>query len=349
MDGVLLRIPRRVTRIAETKYGGGDFGFFVIVFSQRSAVVRLHLSYSHPLMRGRLHVPRAVFAPKGIPFGERNDICNDEDPEWSRQHVHVYAANASRSFLPLCVSLEDVQQQPGPHASGLVWSALPAQLQGGPHVMLLSGSLPMAQNDVWARLATAFVGLQRAHSAAASGNVRAALDTFDGLAEHKPCSTVLAHFAAFCAGQGDGEGATQLWRQAATCNRHNPLVATLFGECLARGPARAGRAFRRAIAQDPYTSRALAGLALTLSEGSFDAVPEAEALLRRALLLDPTHEQAATRLASLAQPPSGMGLVRADAVLAAKRQEERETVQHLGGYLSFLNSERKALFGDCEV
>ena len=346
LDGTPLRLPRRVLRQAERLYGGGAFGFWALCFSQRAAVSRLHLSFSHPLMRGRLYLPRALLGPRGVPFGERDDVCIDEDPAWARDWLRVYAANASHAVLEEAQPLEAHQQQlpPGaPAVLGLALASLPARLAGGPPAVLLRGRLGHGE-DVWAPLARAFVGLQRAASSVASGNARAALRTFEALAAGAPCSAVLARFAIFCAAQGDHRGAVELCREAAACNGRNPLVYVLFAQCLASDPARAARAFRRALELDPYDSRALAGLALCLSERGYDAFPEARALLARALLLDPADEAASARLASLSEPPSALGLCRADAIKLAERAEEKETVEHLKSFINYLDYERQALF-----
>lgn len=350
LDTVLLNVPRRIIRLLEQHYNSDEFGFWVALFPQRHAVIRLHFSFSHPLMRNRLFVPLAVFAPKGIPFGERDDICNDEDPSWASDlRVALYAANASASGLSEAKTLETHQQQEGKlqqqqsklpgGRSGLVLTAFPVELEGGrPTVLLFTLLAVSREHSLWQPLSSAFLGLQRAWSCVDSGNERAARRIFASLAQKKSSSSVVAQYAAFCALHGERDLAKDLFLSASALNSMNPLIFVLMGET-ATSARRKQTAFRKALSLDPYDSRALVGLAKSLA--LYDG--EAEQLLNRALVVDPANEQASVRLETLSQ-----GLCvdpqRGDLMTASVRNCKKEALNHMSAYLKFLNQERKVLF-----
>jgi tetratricopeptide (TPR) repeat protein len=349
IDTVTLRVPRRIVRLLEQNFNSDEFGFLVALFPQKYAKVRLNFSYSHPLMRERLFLPLAVFAPKGIPFGERNDICSDEDGNWERLKVAVYASNASSSTLPSDTqSLESYQklQTDGRKKSGLVLTSLPAELEGGRPVVLLRATMSVKREEcLWVPLSSAFLGLQRAASCVESGNVPAARRAFEGLMKRKRCSSVIARCAAFYASQRMRDEAVDLFREAVQVNPWNPLVFVLMGECAAtHDERRAIRAFSKALELDAYDSSALVGLAKLLPR--YDE--QVEQLLQRALVLHSANEQASVRLESLQQGSAAI-LERADAMKIAGRQERKEAAEHISSYLLFLNSERKILFPGGEL
>jgi tetratricopeptide (TPR) repeat protein len=162
--------------------------------------------------------------------------------------------------------------------------------------------------------------------------------------KHKPCSTALARYAAFCASQGLHEDALTLFREAAAYNPLNPLTMVLFAQCVAETDRRRGQqAFRHALALNPYNSAALTGLGKTLTASGFHST-QAENALRRALLLDAHNEEAAVRLATVTEPPTGFGVERSDKARRAQKKEEADTVQHLSMYLDHLNHQRQTLF-----
>lgn len=353
IDTVSLKIPRRIVRILEQQYNSVEWGFWVALFPLKHECVRLHFSFSHPLMRNRIFVPLPVFAPKGVPFGERNDICNDEDPSWPK--VTLYAANASSSALPAeeTETLEASQQRrmqtdPGTSLarSGLVMTALPIELDSGrPVVLLRSRVVASRDQPLWMPLSTAFLGLKKALSAAESGNFRKASRVFADLAKHKRSSTVLAHYAAFCSSQGDAEHANDLFESAADLNRLNPEVYILLGQAPSSTNQRKVKAFQAALALDPYDSRALVGLAKSLED---DGV-QAEKLLKRALLIHPSNEQAAVRLETLADESCALDRERSDQMRLFEREQRKKAMQNVSTYLKMLNQERLVLFPGQEL
>ena len=343
IDTVKLRVPRRIMRHLEHFYSGGQFAFVALVFKQPTPVSRLHVAVSHPLMRNRLFVPLCVFSPRGIPYGERSDICVDEDPSWQKDlRVSVFSANASVSPSLL---LDRLRQEGGPLGSGPVFSRLPAPLQGGyPAVLRLSRHGP---SDLWFPLSSCFLALQRASSSASSNNPSHAMSVFSSLVRHKPgCSLALALFASFLSSRGLSSRARRLFRRASSLHPRSAPVFVLLGESLAASsrPLPAASAFRRALALDPFDPRALAGLGLALTATGLSAPPEASLVLTQAALLDPTLEEPPLRLASLALPPSPMGPARAESLLLAQNEERNASRQRLAAYFSMLNHERGALW-----
>lgn len=343
-----MRIPRRIVRLAEAEHSGSLWSFLVVVFSQKYPVVRLHLAYTHPLMLGRLYVPCVVFGPRGIPQGERFDICNDEDPKWNQLTMRLYAANTTAPNPENNWTLEQVQmaRSESEPRSGLIYGMLPLE-EGSARPSILHLSLVTPSHEAWLRISTAYKGLQRAASCMESGNFAAARRVFAGLLKHKPCSGVMARYAAFCATQGDEEEALELFRRAAETNPHNTLTLVLFGQCVAQSdPDRAEQAFKRALRLDPYEATASEGAGLSLTAGGEGGGGQGEALLRRALLLAPnTSLSSAARLQSLNRPiPDPRGNPRAERALLADQKEKQLVQSHIGLYLDHLNFERLALF-----
>lgn len=294
-------------------------------------------------MLGRLFVPLEIFGPRGIPDGERFDIRNDEDPEWNDLMIRVYSANSSALSRDHSVTLESLQQSlPATHRpSGLVYSQFP--LEGGRPAVMRRAKVLCTEPSRWVPLSTLFKGLQRAFSSVASGNMKAARNTFESLMTHKLCSTVMAHYGAFCATQGDDKSALELFREAAALNPHNPLVLTLFGQCIAGSdPSRAQKAFRTALQADSYDSDALAGLGSVLTQDGRHS-EEAVNVLRRALLLG-DQPAAQHRLATISARPTGATVARADRAKEALAEEEASNVESISLYLDHLNFERQALF-----
>ncbi len=356
VDTVLLKIPRRIIRLLEQEYNTGEFGFWIALFPLKYAVVRLHFSFSHPLMRDRLFVPSSVFSPKGVPFGERDDICNDEDPRWSTQfRVTLHAINVSASSLPrdTTMSLEDHQiAHPTTYKSGLVRCALPDKLEGGRPIFQLRSSVSCS--SLWLALSSRFLGVLSAESSLACGNLRAALRTVHTLSSSSSSdSSLLARCAAVLAAAGCHSEANALFERAA---QRNALCTTVFA-LLARAGCersssssssssaterRAHRAWRRVAQLDPYDAEALAALAVTRGDKE-ETQEETDALLRRALILQPDNEQAAIRMESINEE-GVVDLDRADRIKKAQRKERKEAGKHIENYIRWLDNERKTLF-----
>ena len=331
MDGIALQLPRRVIRKAEIEFGGSNdklYSFLCLVFPQSPAVSRLHVAYTHPLMLGRLFLPLAVFQPRAIP----QDQCDDQDPTWGARLIHVYAAESAD------LNGNDEMRE-GEKMSALL------PLESNPISTMRHGSIACSETtNIWVRLASVYLALRKARSAMLSGNSRDARATFESLVRHRPSSSVLAHYAAFCATQGDETRALQLFRESAAANPQNPLPLILFAHCVAvSDPKKATQALRGALELDKYDPEALVDLATVISaDGSHSS--EAVYLLRRALLLQPGNDAAMARLATLSEPPSAIGVRRADQLKITQGSEKKAVVDHISTYLDHLNFERLALF-----